>query len=90
MLNVVAMVMDATIVHVAHFPIQKMVVLVTIFVVAVVVVVAAAAAATKLLEQIVYQLNLLVLLVPIKIRLNSTFVRYKVQRGNHFYVVPYT
>ena len=85
------MVMDATIVHVAHFPIQKMVVLVTIFVVAVVVVVAAAAAAaTKLLEQIVYQLNLLVLLVPIKIRLNSTFVRYKVQRGNHFYVVPYT
>ena len=88
MLNVVAMVMDATIVHVAHFPIQ--VVLVTIFVVAVVVVVAAAAAATKLLEQIVYQLNLLVLLVPIKIRLNSTFVRYKVQRGNHFYVVPYT
>ena len=89
MLNVVAMVMDATIVHVAHFPIQKMVVLVTIFVVAVVVVVAAAAA-TKLLEQIVYQLNLLVLLVPIKIRLNSTFVRYKVQRGNHFYVVPYT
>ena len=65
MLNVVAMVMGVTIVHVAHFPIQKMVVLVTIFVVAVVVAAAAAAAATKLLEQIVYQLNLLVLLVLI-------------------------